>query len=142
MKGKKINLCITLIVLVTAVWIYSQYKPHEGLHEYEDVVGYWKEYFFINDSKEEMALRKFSLIGGKLTETIRYELWTQCRIWINKGKEISYKNGHLNLWDEFEGEISEDKNSFHLKYESSISGDVYDVLLERIKDEETITSPP
>jgi CubicO group peptidase (beta-lactamase class C family) len=137
MKGKKI-ICIILIVLIITVLGYTQYNPHEELHEYKDVVGYWKEYFFINDSKQEMALRKFSLIDGNITETIRYELSTQCRIWVNKGKKISYENGHLNLWDEFEGEINEDKNSFHLKYESKISGEVYDVLLVRIEDEETM----
>jgi hypothetical protein len=91
----------------------------------------------LGSEREELVLTKFSLIpDGKLMQSLKYELGTRCRIWINSEQEISYESGHLIFWDEFEGEISEDRNSFELKHTGF--GETHDIILIRIEDEETI----
>jgi len=71
---------------------------------------------------------------GHLTQSITYEMATQCRIWLNDD-DISYENGHLDFWGgEFSGEMSEDKNTVLLTYRQMNNA----FLLERIRDEKTI----
>jgi len=102
---------------------------------YKDIIGYWKEYIVKDGEKEETSLRKIILnSNGELEQSIVYELATQCRIWLNDD-EISYLDGHLEFWDgEFTGDISEDKNTFHLIYKQMDNP----FLLERIQDKKTI----
>ena len=107
----------------------------ENKQAYKDITGHWKEYIVKDGEKEETSLRKIIVNSkGKLEQSIVYELATQCRIWLNDD-EISYKNGHLEFWGgEFKGDISEDKNTFHLIYKQMDNP----FLLERIQDIKTI----
>ena len=85
--------------------------------QYRDILGYWQEYIIHENWKEKTAIRKIALKSdGKLTQSITYEMATQCRIWLNDD-EISYQDGHLEFWGgEFKGDMIGDKNSIPLVY--------------------------
>ena len=102
---------------------------------YSDIIGYWQEYVINGSAKEKTSIRKITLNAeGHLTQSITYEMATQCRIWLNDD-DISYENGHLDFWGgEFSGEMSADKNSVLLTYRQMSNP----FLLERIRDEKTI----
>ncbi|MBU7023275.1 MAG: serine hydrolase [Theionarchaea archaeon] len=155
-KRKTYFAALVIIVFLVSSWVLYDFLLENGklyekedvlseaeTGEYKDIIGCWREYSIIDSAREETALRKFSLSEDKFME-MRYELGSRCRIWISKDKKISYENGHLNLRDEFEGQISEeiisllfegdiseDRSSFLLK------GKRYDILLVRVEDEET-----
>lgn len=107
----------------------------EKQHAYKHIIGLWKEYIIHENSKEATALRKIVLNSmGRLEQSITYELATQCRIWLNDD-DISFENGRLEFWrGEFQGEMSEDKNSITLQYKQMNNP----FVLERVQDQDTI----
>jgi CubicO group peptidase (beta-lactamase class C family) len=122
-----------LFLLGTA--IYCTANTQENKESYRDIIGYWQEYIIKGGAKEKTSIRKITLnTEGNLTQSITYEMATQCRIWLNDD-DISFKNGRLDFWGgEFSGEMSDDKNSVLLTYKQMSNP----FLLERIRDKKTI----
>ena len=127
-----------LIAILLGLCIYisaCNINSTENQNEWEDILGYWKEYIEEDGIKNETALRKIVINSkGKLEQSIVYELGNQCRIWLNND-DISFENGLLKFWgDDFEGQISADKNSIPMIYKNMNSP----FILERLQDKETI----
>lgn len=128
-----ITILFGTILLGTAS--YCTANTQENKESFSDIVGYWQEYILNSGVNEKTSIRKITLNDeGQLTQSITYEMATQCRIWLNDD-DISYENGHLAFWGgEFSGEMSQDKNSVLLTYRQMPNP----FLLERIRDEKTI----
>jgi hypothetical protein len=129
-----------LVHLISIIILWGTAFPcpantQEKQEYYSDITGYWQEYIINSSAKEKTSIRKIILNSkGNLTQSITYEIATQCRIWLNDD-DISYENGHVEFWSgEFSGEISEDKNTVLLTYKQMPNR----FLLERIRDEKTI----
>lgn len=110
-------------------------QPKDNQNEWDDLVGYWKEYIVNDGIKNETAIRKIVINSkGKLEQSIVYELAPQCRIWLHDD-DISFENGLLRFWgNDFEGYISSDKKSIPMNYKNMDSP----FLLERLGDRDTI----
>lgn len=129
--GTSLAILLGMCVFISGCKIRSDEKDKE----WEDITGYWKEYLLDDGVKNEAALRKIVINSkGKLEQSIVYELGNQCRIWLNND-DISFENGLLKYWgDDFEGQISADKNSIPMIYKNMNSP----FILKRLQDKETI----
>lgn len=123
------------IIILLGTAFYCTANTQEKQESHSDIIGYWQEYIINGSAKEKTSIRKITLNAeGQLTQSITYEMATQCRIWLNDD-DISFKNGHLDFWGgEFSGEMSGDKNTVLLTYKQMSNS----FLLERIQDEKTI----
>jgi len=91
-----ITILFGTILLGTA--FYCTANTQENKDSYSDIIGYWQEYIINGSSKEKTSIRKITLNDeGNLTQSITYEMATQCRIWLNNN-DISYENGRLDFW--------------------------------------------
>ena len=106
MKPKKLNCAITIIAFLmifsfVALDAAPAFHCHANTNKqdsYSDIIGYWQEYIINGSSKEKTSIRKITLNDeGNLTQSITYEMATQCRIWLNNN-DISYENGRLDFW--------------------------------------------
>jgi len=143
MEPKKLNCVITSIAFLMIFSIDTLYaKPafHCQVNtnekdSYRDLIGYWQEYIVTGGTKEKTSIRKIAINSeGNLTQSITYEMATQCRIWLNDD-DIFFEDGRLEFWGgEFSGKIRDDKNTVVLRYKQMPNR----FLLERIRDEKTI----
>jgi len=142
MKPKKLNCAINIIaflMIFSLGVLYAKPAFHCQVNTNEQdscsaMTGYWQEYIINGWAKEKTSIRKIILNSeGNLTQSITYEMATQCRIWLNDN--ISFKEGRLEFWGgEFSGEMSQDKNTVLLTYKQMSNP----FLLEKIRDKETI----
>lgn len=77
-----IHLISAIILFGTAFHCMANTNEKQGF--YRDLIGFWQEYIISNNTRDETAIRKIALSSnGVLTQSIVYELATQCRIWLN-----------------------------------------------------------
>jgi len=96
-KNNSLIYIIPIIILLGTA-LYCTANTQENKESHSDIIGYWQEYIINGSSKEKTSIRKITLNDeGNLTQSITYEMATQCRIWLNNN-DISYENGRLDFW--------------------------------------------
>jgi len=82
-KNNSLIYIIPIIILLGTA-LYCTATTQEKQESYSDIIGYWQEYIITGSAKEKTSLRKIILNDeGNLTQSITYEIATQCRIWLN-----------------------------------------------------------
>jgi len=82
-KNNSLIYIIPIIILLGTA-LYCTANTQENKESHSDIIGYWQEYIINGSSKEKTSIRKITLNDeGNLTQSITYEMATQCRIWLN-----------------------------------------------------------
>lgn len=139
-QTKSFLLILMLIGIAGVTTICQVYYPkflenqEKRQEAYKDIIGDWKEYFIYPDTVQATAVRRFELTEqGDLVQSFQYEYGSQSRIWLNIS-DVEYKNGRLQIWNEFDGGINKTKDTIYLAYTPK-NGNKFNLIFEKLKND-------